>query len=228
MLVLVISRLCRISILFIATLIAAGCARFPEGSTPTTIREMSFNIEFNGPINDTDWYFIPIDSAGGGTGPVPVFPGIAVGEGWVTGSATHYIQYHQRQYTVFEITSLQPFASKYIGSPLRVTVPDAGQNTLQFTIDLNQIGATGDTLDFNIICTDQPFGSVRLLDALGRLGNDFANVDIRTNQPITNSEGLNPESPDVLDVLDQNRSIQQSNDQTKPLDITDWSVTLNL
>lgn len=219
-------RLARISILFAATLIAAGCARFPEGGSSTAIREMSFNIQYDGPINENDWYFIPIDTAGGGEGPIPVFPGIAVGEGWVTGSATHYVQYHQRQYTVYRITSIQPFVSEPLGSPLRFTIPDTGQSALQFTIDLNQIGATDDTLDFNVICTDVPFGNVRLLDALGRLGNDFATVDILTNRTITNSEGLNPEGAD--DVLNQDRSIQPSNDQTKPLDITDWSVTLNI
>lgn len=221
-----IYRLSRISILFIATLIAAGCARFPVGSTPTTIREMSFRIDFNGAINENDFYFVPIDNTGGGTGPVPIFPGIVIGEGWVTGSATHYVQYHQRQYTVFKITNLQPFRSEPLGSPVRFTVPDAGGTTLQFTIDLNAIEATGDTVDFNIICTDQPFAIDRLLDGLGRLGNDFVNIDILTNKTVTNSDGLNPEGPD--DVLDENRSIQPSSDQTRPLDITDWSVTLNL
>lgn len=215
---------CAIIVGFSAMII--GCAKFPAGSTPTTVREMSFTIELNGPINDNDWYFVPIDNTGGGLGPVPVFPGIIVGEGWVTGSATHYVQYHQRQYTVFRITSLQPFLSEPIGSPVRSTIPETGSKTLQFTIDLNAIAATADSVDFNIITTDQPFASVRLLDGLGRTGTEFVNVDIMTNRTITNSEGIAPETSG--DVLDQNRNIQPSNDQTDPLDITDWSVTLNV
>lgn len=204
----------------------AGCAKFPAGSTPTTVREMSFTIEFRGPINDNDWYFVPIDNTGGGLGPVPVFPGIVVGQGWVTGSATHYVQYHQRQYTVFRITSLEPFLSEPIGAPVRSTVPATGGKTLQFTIDLNAISATGDSVDFNIITTDRPFDNIRLLDGLGRTGTEFVNVDILTNRTITNSEGISPETSG--DVLDQNRNIQPSNSQTDPLDITDWSVTLNV
>lgn len=221
-----ILRLFRCIAVIAAVVLVAGCARFPAGSTSNTIKEMSFHLEFNGPINDNYYYYVPIDTTGSGQGPVPVFPGLTVGEGWVTGSATHYVQYHQRQYTVFRITHLQPFSSEPIGAPVRSIVPEIGSKSLQFTVDLNTIAAAGDSVDVNIITTDQPLAGARLLDGLGRNGNDFINIDIKTNRTITNSESLTPET--AGDVLDQNTNIQPQNDQTNPLDITDWSITLDV
>lgn len=227
-----ISRVVRCAALLgAAAVLFAGCAKTPSGSTTTDIREMAVRIEFDGPINENNYYYLPIDTAGSGQGPVPVFPGLTVGEGWVTGSATHYVQYHQRQYMLFRITNLQPFTSEPIGAPVRFILPEAGGTALAFTIDLNAIidfsaPTPPDTIDVNVITTDQPLATVRLLDALGRTGNDFINVDILTDRTITNSESLTPEASG--DVLDQNLNTQPSNTQTNPLDITDWTITLDI
>jgi hypothetical protein len=204
----------------------AGCARFPSGTGPITTRELSFRIDFNGPINDNYFYFVPLDTTGGGDGPVPVFPGITTGEGWLTGAATHYVQYHLRQYTVFQIVTLQPFQAQPIGPPLRSTPPTAGGSTLSFTLDLNSISATGESVDANIIATDQPFADVRLLDGLGLQGTDFINLDITTDRTITNADlGVIELSGDVLD---QNRTPQPVNEQTSPLDIVNFSITVDV
>lgn len=219
-------RLIRYAVVLIALVLLAGCSRFPAGSTSASVREMTFHIQFAGPINDNDYYFVPIDNTGGGLGPVPVFPSAIAGEGWVTGSATHYVEYHQRQYTVFQITSLQPFRSEPVGSPVRSTLPEAGSASLQFTIDLNAIHATGSSVDVNIIATDQPLANVRLLDGLGRTGNDFVEIGISFDRTITNQDSLTPEM--TGDVLDQNLNTQPRNDQTDPLDITDWSITVDV
>lgn len=202
-----------------------GCARTPAGVLPRTVREMTFSISFNGPINDDDFYFVPIDIAGGGVGPVPVFPGLVAGQGWVTGSATHYVQYHQRQYTVFQVNSLQPFQSTPIGVPIRSVLPQPGGQNLQFTIDLNALGVTSSTIDVNIITTNQPLSNVRLLDGLGIRGNDFLNIDITFSRTIRNSD-RNVEGPD--DVLNEDAIVQPTTDQTRPLDIVDWTISTTI
>jgi hypothetical protein len=204
----------------------AGCARTPEGSSVTARRELSFRITFAAPINDSYFYFVPIDTSGGGLGPTPVFPGVAIGEGWVTGSADYYVEYHQRKYTVYKITNLQPLQSESKGSPVRGTLPEIGGSTLAFTIDLDSIQATGQSLDVNFIAIDQPFDSNRLLDALGIGGTDLINLDITIDRTITNTD-LGPLEP-RNDVLDQDRTMQPENDFTKPLDIVDFSITTDV
>lgn len=208
-----------------------GCAKFPSGIGTVTLREMSFTIDFDRPINDDYFYFVAIDTSGGANGPVPVFPGLGVpGEGWVTGSVTHFVQYHARQYTLNRITSLAPFRSEPIGSPIRSTIPDVGSKILRFTIDLNSIGATGSSVDVNIISVDNPLSDVRLLDGLGQGGTDFlGEVSIQTDRTITNSvDSITPETNN--DVLDQNQTIVpgQPNPQTSPLDIVDWTITTDV
>ena len=219
---------------FASIALLAGCARFPAGPAPQAVREMSFSIEFSGPINDNYYYFVPIDTDGGGYGPVPVFPGITTGEGWLITSTLipeadyhqtmYYVEYHQRQYTIFKVTHIQPFQSELVGAPVRSTIPEIGSKTLQFTLDLDSIGATNDSVDVNVITTDQPVSGVRLLDGLGQTGNDYLTIDILTSRTITNSEGLLPEM--AGDVMDQNMTFQPKNEQTDPLDITDWSITV--
>ena len=221
------------------SVLLAGCARSPEGAATLTIREISFRINFNGPINDNYFYFVVIDTSGGGDGPTPIFPGNTPTEGWFTGQENpdentiinYYVQYHQRLYTLYKVTSLQPFRSEPIGAPTRSTLPEFGGSTLAFTIDINDpnaINATGDSVDINIIAVDDPLSDTRLIDGLGSLGTSFlAEVDILTDRTITNAGyGLIPEGPD--DVLNQNIEVQPESDQTNPLDIIDWSITANV
>jgi len=191
---------------------------------------MSFQITFNGPVNDNDYYFVPIDVVGGGPGPVPLFPSLP-GQGWLTSSdgstqgATHFVEYHQRQYLVYQIISIAPFQTQLIGAPVRYTLPNPGDATLGFTIDLNQIGAVNTSVDVNIITTDHPFDVVRLIDALGPTGHNFINVDITTSRTVSNADTAIEQAGDVMD---QNRNVQPVNDQTRPLDIIDWTITTNI
>ena len=220
-------RILRVSVLIIVSVVLAGCARSPQGAIITIPREMSFRIDFDGPINDNYYYFVAIDTSGGGEGPIPIFPGAVTGEGWVTGSANYYVQYHQRQYSICRITNLQPFQYEPVGAPIRSTLPEFGGTTLAFTIDLDTIGAAGESVDINIITVDQPFSDIRFLDGLGTYGAQFLpEVDITTDRTITNSESLNPEGRG--DILDQDRIIQPVTEETQPLDIINWSITTDV
>lgn len=205
--------------------ILCGCARTPVGVTPITVREMSIHAAFAGPVNDNYYYYFPIDTTGGGTGPVPVFPGISGNQGWVTGSANYYIQYHQRQYTVNRIINLQPLQFEPMGTPLRFTLPSNGGKTLDFTIDLNTLNATNPSVDANIIAVDQPLSDTRMLDALGLHGSDFINAGITYSRTYSNSEmSIEP----LNDILDRNGNINAATEQTAPLDIADWSISVNI
>lgn len=216
-------------------MVIGGCARFPEGGVIVPPREMTFHIEFRGPVNDSYYYFVAFDTDGGGDGPLPVFPGASPGgvtaDAWVTGSATHFVQYSGGQYTVYRITSLQPYAAERIGAPLRSSRPIPGGKVLDFTLDLNLIEATGDSIDINIIAVDYPRDQMRMLDALGEQGTQFLReFDIMTDRPaVTNTEfgiRLEPE----LDVLDQNwvPAYPQPTAQTDALDIADWSIAVDI
>lgn len=217
----------RLGILFATVIVVAGCARFPEGSVVVPIREMTFTIEFAGPINDNYYYFVPIDVNAEGQGPVPVFPSPGTGPQWLTGSATHYIQYHQRLYTVYRITNLQPLEAEPIGGTINPRLPEPEEKTLRFTIDLNALEASGDSVLVNFMALDDPFSEVRLVDALGPLGGNYLNIEILSDRTFRNNDPINiPELPG--DVRNQNMNIQPSNELTDPLDIVDWTITLNL
>jgi hypothetical protein len=214
--------------LFGALFLVGGCARTPVGSSANTVRGLGFQISFNGPINDNYYYYVAIDTQGLGQGPLPVFtnPEVSSGDDWVTGSANYYVQYHQRQYTVFRIDRLNPLQATPIGTPVRAVYPDPGGNNLNFTVDLDSISATGSSVDVNIIALNQLAPEGRLLDALGPLGNDFVNVDIGATRTYRNAETTRPEGTD--DVLNQNANPVQPAEAIKPIDILDWTITTNI
>lgn len=210
--------------------VLAGCARSPSGVTPPTVRKMSFEITFAGPINDAYHYFVVLDTAGGITGPTPLFPGVLPGtEGWVIAPATHYIEYTGGQYMAYRITSLDPpLPPEFADVLLSPTRPEPGSASLSFTISLDEIGATGDSLNVNVIAIHDPSAPIRLIDGLGLRGMDFVHIDItRPDDPddtrLGDIEGTN-------DVLDQNQQQVpgQPTEQTKPLDIDYWAITIDV
>lgn len=84
--------------------VLSGCAFGGTGVvTPSVV--LDFYVRLAGPVNDAFYYFIPIDADGdfGQDGPVPVAAGPFWENGWGTGSFTHYLEYHQGQFTVFQV-----------------------------------------------------------------------------------------------------------------------------
>jgi len=90
-------------------LTVGGCARTGSLAPVGPSVVVDFYARYAGPINDGFHYFIPIDADGdyGADGPVPVAAGPYWQNGWGTGSFTHYIEYSQGQYTVYQ-TVRQP------------------------------------------------------------------------------------------------------------------------
>ena len=83
--------------LALAVLPLTGCARGgPEGGGPTVPQWIvRFIVDFAGPIDDTSYYYIAIDADGdfGVDGPLPVAAGPFWGNGWGTGSITHFMEW---------------------------------------------------------------------------------------------------------------------------------------
>lgn len=88
--------------------VLGGCARGGTTSPVGPSVVVDFYARYAGPINDAFYYFIPIDADGdfGQDGPVPVAAGPYWENGWGTGSFTHYIQYHQGQYNVYQAVTV--------------------------------------------------------------------------------------------------------------------------
>lgn len=94
------------SVLWLALLLTplTGCARGgPGDGTGVPQWVIRFMVDFAGPIDDTSFYFIAIDADGdfGVDGPLPVAGGPYWGNGWGTGSITHFIGYNQGRYDVY-------------------------------------------------------------------------------------------------------------------------------
>jgi len=115
----------------------AGCARGPSGPTPGVPSwTLRFVVDFGAPIDDRFFYFIAldVDSDYGVDGPLPVAAGPYWGNGWGTGSITHFISYHQGRYDVYvanrqlEAASLGGGIVAASGSP---TETDTGEYELR-------------------------------------------------------------------------------------------------
>jgi len=88
----------------VALLPLSGCARVGSGGGLIPQWTVRFTVEFASPVDDRFcYYFIAIDADNdfGLDGPLPVAAGPWWGNGWGTGSITHFIEYHQGQYNVF-------------------------------------------------------------------------------------------------------------------------------
>jgi hypothetical protein len=80
-----------------------GCARgTAEGTNPTSL--MDVIVTYVGSINENFFYYIPIDADNElADGPIPVAAGPYWGNGWGTGSMTHYVQYHSGFYRLYRV-----------------------------------------------------------------------------------------------------------------------------
>lgn len=96
------SRLCLAAICL--GLALGGCARGGDGGTPTVPSTvMDIYLRMAGPVRDSSYYFIALDLGPDAavSFPVPVAAGPFWGNGWGTGSITHFVEYHNGQYNLF-------------------------------------------------------------------------------------------------------------------------------
>ena len=129
----------------------SGCARGGEQQPPIVPEVvLEIMVRFAGPVNDLFYYFIALDADGdfGADGPLPVAAGPRWGNGWGTGSMTHFVEYHQGRYELFR-ADLTPVLVEQGGGIRAVEgIPDttdAGEHAI--TVDSLDLGAATVTAD---------------------------------------------------------------------------------
>ncbi len=218
-------RLTALLIVVLTLVMLSGCARAPKGGPIVAVRAFTVELTLAGPINNAVHYYTAIDVDGGITGPVPVFPGIIPGQGWVTGAATHYVEYTGGQFTLYEFLPKGQFQNAVrIGAPIRSS---AQGNTLSFTIDLNDIAATGQLINVNFITVDDPLGQHRTIDALLVGSASVFPVDITRDDTFNNARLGDAEQPN--DLLNENGTGVLTTDTTRSLDmIPGWRIDIDI
>lgn len=216
----------------LAMLLAAGCARFPEGADQTQVRRrLTVTFDVAGRINPNYYYFIAIDTTGDpGAGPVPVVSA-PFGNGWGTGEITHYVRYHLGSFEVFRFREgSNLLLPDPLGTPFQFNRPeDAPGNRIQVVLDLDTLRATTDApldrINLNIITTDRidiepTFLATKMYDALGATGNHFVNFSVNVNQTLSNATALFGDPEEAGDLPPQPAPGVEVND----LDLVNWSV----
>lgn len=215
-------------ILLLAILGLTGCARTPQGG-PGSVRRLVIEMQVAGVINPNYFYYVAIDNdSDPNDGPEAVV-GPPWGNGWGTGSITHFVQFSptlpQGGYGVYRITDAALLNKVYLGPPVNSITPGPTGNTLRFTVDLDtlaippQTGNDIQTLQINFIATDvvpldPAFVGPRQWDALGdHTSNTFLSLTVTPGRIVSNStEGNEPPndvvSPD-LDIVDWSIEVQQ-------------------
>ena len=228
--------------LLLCLLMFVGCAKYPDNAAGNG-RRLIVRFTVAGKVRPDYCYFVCINNSNdalGSNGPKPVLTA-PWGNGYAAGQFTHVVEYTSGQTygisTLYKIINpSNPINRQPIGTPLNTELSSDG-STLQFTIDLNSILNSGQTVDqlqalqINIIATNRvPLNpndtSSKYWDALGD-GRDNTTINaylhILTAQDGSwqnQSGALNYEpSGDVMD-----RDTPASVDPD--LDIVDWQVEL--
>ncbi len=136
---------CLAAVVMCAGLALSGCARGGEEEDPVVPETvLEFTVQFAGLVDDAYYYYVAIDADNdfGADGPLPVAAGPDWGNGWGTGSLTHYVEYRQGQYELFQAT-LEPELVTEAGGVGGVSgtpdTSDAGLHSI--TIDSLNLGA---------------------------------------------------------------------------------------
>lgn len=128
----------------LALALVGGCARGGETTPTGPSVVVDFLVQMKAAVNEAYYYFIPIDTDGdlGVDGPIPVAAGPYWGNGWGTGSFTHFVMYHLGQYELYRV-NLDPALRTAGGGITAVSgtpaSTDAGTHTV--TVDTLTYGA---------------------------------------------------------------------------------------
>ena len=211
-----------VALLLLAGLALQGCAKFPENAQQIGVRrQMAVDFQVAGRINPAYYYFIAIDTQGGGPGPEPVV--ISGGNGWGTGSITHFVQYH----LVFDAYRMREDTNLIHRDPIAPPLDAyAAGNTIHVLLILDDLGLNLGAMDLNLITTDRlniepSFEGTNLYDALGTGGRGITDLRVDYSHTVTDSP-LNPEP--TGDKPPQYTGPVNFAD----LDITDWTVNVRV
>jgi len=141
-------RLLLLTALLAGASILAGCAR---GSGPGVIPEVVIEIvwQMAGPVDDSSYYYVAFDADNdeGADFPIPVAAGPYWGNGWGTGSLTHFLEYHAGTYQLYRAdvnVVTRQLSGGFLDVRGDVTSGDAGEYTITVsTITLGAVTLTG-------------------------------------------------------------------------------------
>lgn len=199
-------------VLIVALSTLSGCARFPStppqtGKQLVVTLQVRGSVTPVGPDNRPHYYFIAIDNDGDpNTGPWAVaFPPYG-GNGWVTSKdavtskgVTSFLEYDSANpggyiYRMVPGSFLLQYDNPQV--PIRYELLDNG-STIRFVIDFAQIAINQaqrddptliEQLDINFITTNElaidpnQLYPTRQFDGLGPSGQDYVNIDTRTDR----------------------------------------------
>lgn len=133
--------------------VLGGCARGgEEGESPVPAAVLGIIWEMAGPVNDAFYYFVAFDADTdlGADFPVPVAAGPWWGNGWGTGSITHFLQYHQGQYELYR-ADLNIVVRETTGGFETVTGDVTGGDAGVYTITVTSVtSGTPDTAEVEV------------------------------------------------------------------------------
>jgi hypothetical protein len=210
-----------------------GCARTPEGARRQPSRQLVLELTVAGRIQPSFQYYLALDlDQDTNTGPLPVL-GPPWGNGWGTGSITHFVVVRGGQAQVFRVvpnSNLLQFES--LGRPFDFRAPTAAApGRVVVTLDLDTLVPPSveiATAELNIIATDftpldPQFPGPKLVDAFGQTGNRFVTIPLTQNRVFANTD-LDPpveRQGDVVRAPDLTPAPAASD-----LDIGDWRVEI--
>jgi hypothetical protein len=142
-------------------LLLGGCANqgsLVDPGKPTGV--VDFTVRMAGPVDETAYYFLALDTVddGGATFPVPVAAGPYWGNGWGTGTITHYLEYHMGQYRLFR-TQLNTVLTARSGGFLSISGSAAGSTAGVYRLTVLSVSGTTATVRsvFTLAATGQTF-----------------------------------------------------------------------
>lgn len=183
-----------------------GCAQYPADLTaggPQLLIDLRLTVR--GAIDNNAYYLFVIDTNGNSTnGPEVIAPLTQyLGNGRATGSYTHYVEYHQNQFELFqdqpEMEGQTVPPRQALGQPFYYD-STSSSGTLNCTLAMSQLKTSANDPDFteleiNLITVNEIVlpGEIpvipRQTDGIGALGNNFLAVRIE-NGLIIRNDGL--------------------------------------
>lgn len=125
--------------LLATTLIVGGCARGGESQTGTQA-VMDIWVQFAGPIDDSAYYYIAFNKNPNYANlfPIPIATGPFWGNGWGTGSMSHFLEYHLGAYDFFQAV-LQPVLRIAGGGITAASGTPSGTDAGRYTLRIGTV-----------------------------------------------------------------------------------------
>lgn len=194
------------ALLLCLPLLAAGCARTPDGASDGGGTLVTFQVQLKGAVNPSLYYYVLLDTDNDPSdGPVPVVAR-PWGNGYAAGSYTHFVLYHAGTFGVYRSSDADHTEQVYLGRPLQafVTTTNNPSDTLQIQIEAGMVDDANPSVasfDVNVVCTDRvPLdpqdATPKVVDGLGASGNDYVSIPLTFTTSYANGVDPDPGHPE--------------------------------